>query len=258
MNTRGFHVYAALEGSLGLDAIREALPAGTPPDGVPGGGGSGGSEIQHGADLVIVGCSQAHDQALEVISAASAQRSDRPVVVLYHGSPTGSSSRPSRRGRTISSRCRSRPASWLRAREGARPSPRRGCVGRRGIDDHGARAEGRDRQDGDVLEPRGRSAIEDRTSVLVDLDLQFGDVGLALGLEPTKTIYDLAVSGGTLDGDKIDSFLAQHSPGARAPAPPRPDQPRRSVPHSCARSSRSSARGTTSSSSTRLRPSRPR
>ena len=53
-------------------------------------------------------------------------------------------------------------------------------------------------------------ALEGRSSVLVDLDLQFGDVGLALGLKPTKTIYDLATSGGTLDGDKIDSFLAQH------------------------------------------------
>ena len=30
MNTPGFHVYAALEGNLGLEAIREALPAGTP------------------------------------------------------------------------------------------------------------------------------------------------------------------------------------------------------------------------------------
>ena len=61
--------------------------------------------------------------------------------------------------------------------------------------------------------------------MLVDLDLQFGDIGLALGLEPTKTIYDLATSGGTLDGDKVDSFLAQHPSGARALlAPLRPDQ----------------------------------
>ena len=61
--------------------------------------------------------------------------------------------------------------------------------------------------------------------MLVDLDLQFGDVGLALGLEPTKTIYDLATSGGTLDGDKVESFLARHPSGARALlAPLRPDQ----------------------------------
>jgi len=81
MNTRGFHVYAALEGSLGLEAIREALPAGTPLRAVPlAEAGRAGSEIQQGADLVIVGCSQSHAQALDVISAATAQRADRPAL----------------------------------------------------------------------------------------------------------------------------------------------------------------------------------
>ena len=68
-------------------------------------------------------------------------------------------------------------------------------------------------------------ALEGKSAVLVDLDLQFGDVGLALGLEPTRTIYDLAVSGGSLDAEKIDGFLAEHPSGARALlAPLRPDQ----------------------------------
>ena len=68
-------------------------------------------------------------------------------------------------------------------------------------------------------------ALEGKSVVLVDLDLQFGDVGLALGLEPSRTIYDLAVSGGTLDADKIEGFLSQHPSGARALlAPLRPDQ----------------------------------
>jgi pilus assembly protein CpaE len=61
--------------------------------------------------------------------------------------------------------------------------------------------------------------------VVVDLDLQFGDVGLALGLQPERTIYDLAVAGGSLDGEKIDSFLARHESGVKALlAPVRPDQ----------------------------------
>ena len=30
MNARGFHVFAALEENLGLEAIQEALPNGTP------------------------------------------------------------------------------------------------------------------------------------------------------------------------------------------------------------------------------------
>ncbi|MDX6642194.1 MAG: pilus assembly protein CpaE [Solirubrobacteraceae bacterium] len=61
--------------------------------------------------------------------------------------------------------------------------------------------------------------------VIVDLDLQFGDVGLTLGLSPDKTLYDLARSGGSLDVEKLDSFLVEHPSGARALlAPVRPDQ----------------------------------
>jgi pilus assembly protein CpaE len=58
----------------------------------------------------------------------------------------------------------------------------------------------------------------------VDLDLQFGDVGLSLGLAPDKTIYDLAKVGGVMDGDKVDAYLATHSSGMKVlMAPTRPD-----------------------------------
>jgi pilus assembly protein CpaE len=61
--------------------------------------------------------------------------------------------------------------------------------------------------------------------IVLDLDLQFGDVGLALGLRPERTIYDLATSAGSLDGDKVDSFVSEHESGATALlAPIRPDQ----------------------------------
>src|SRR5919205_13143 len=60
---------------------------------------------------------------------------------------------------------------------------------------------------------------------LIDLDLQFGDVALSLGLRPEKTIYDLAKSGGSLDIEKLDSYLTTHSSGLRVLlAPTRPDQ----------------------------------
>ena len=226
MNSAGFHVYAALEASLGLDAIREALPVGTPLRAVSlAEAGRAGSEIQHGADLVIVGCSGAHEQALEVISAATAQRDDRPVVVLYHGSPNGFLERAFEAG---ADDLVSLPQS----------------SGQLGFAFEKALARSRGAQtssDGEmitVLGPKGGTgktvtssnlavalALEGKSSVIVDLDLQFGDIGLALGLEPTKTIYDLATSGGSLDGDKIDSFLARHPSGARALlAPLRPDQ----------------------------------
>ena len=61
--------------------------------------------------------------------------------------------------------------------------------------------------------------------VLVDLDLQFGDVALSLGLTPEHTSFDLAVSGGSLDLQKLDAFLLRHPTGLRVlAAPARPDQ----------------------------------
>lgn len=60
---------------------------------------------------------------------------------------------------------------------------------------------------------------------MVDLDLQFGDVGLALGLSPERTVFDLISSGGSLDAEKLEDFLAVHPSGVRALlAPTRPDQ----------------------------------
>jgi pilus assembly protein CpaE len=61
--------------------------------------------------------------------------------------------------------------------------------------------------------------------VVMDLDLQFGDVALAMGLTPMRTIYDLVRSGGSLDAGKLEDFLMEHPSGARALlAPVRPDQ----------------------------------
>jgi pilus assembly protein CpaE len=70
-------------------------------------------------------------------------------------------------------------------------------------------------------------ALADRgaQTIVVDIDLQFGDVGLALGLRPEKTIYDLITTGGSLDADKIEGFSMRHWSGASALlAPTRPDQ----------------------------------
>jgi pilus assembly protein CpaE len=64
-----------------------------------------------------------------------------------------------------------------------------------------------------------------RRVTLVDLDLQFGDVGLALGLTPDRTVYDLITSGGSLDAEKLETFLVTHESGAKVLlAPTRPDQ----------------------------------
>ena len=71
------------------------------------------------------------------------------------------------------------------------------------------------------------SALADagHATVVVDLDLQFGDCGLALGCEPDRTIFDLSTSGGTLDVDKLDAYLVTRPSGLRVlMAPIRPDQ----------------------------------
>ena len=227
MNSRGFNVYAALEGSLGLEAIREALPNGTPVRAVSLAEARHiGNEVLQGADLVIVGCSQAQDEALSVIATATAQRPDRPVVVLYQGSPNGFLERAFEAG-ADDLVALPQSAGQLGFTLEKAMARRRGVAA--------AVAEGAMIT---VLGPKGGTgktvtssnlavalALDGNSAVLVDLDLQFGDIGLALGLEPTRTIYDLAVSGGSLDAEKIDGFLARHPSGARAlMAPLRPDQ----------------------------------
>jgi pilus assembly protein CpaE len=60
---------------------------------------------------------------------------------------------------------------------------------------------------------------------LVDIDLQFGDVALTLGLAPEATFHDLALAGGVLDHEVLDHYLVKHSSGVKALlAPSRPDQ----------------------------------
>jgi pilus assembly protein CpaE len=61
-------------------------------------------------------------------------------------------------------------------------------------------------------------------TLLLDLDLQFGDAAIMLGLEPEKTIYDLVVAPGELDPEKLDGYTTRHSSGVDVlPAPLRPE-----------------------------------
>lgn len=48
---------------------------------------------------------------------------------------------------------------------------------------------------------------------LVDFDLQFGDIGVALQLEPTKSIGDAIAMQGNLDAEGVESLLIQYQPG---------------------------------------------
>ncbi len=65
---------------------------------------------------------------------------------------------------------------------------------------------------------------EGRRTLLLDLDLQFGDAAIMLGMEPEKTIYDLVVAPGELDSEKLAGYTTKHVCGLDIlPAPLRPE-----------------------------------
>ena len=63
-------------------------------------------------------------------------------------------------------------------------------------------------------------------TLLVDLDLQFGDSALTLAVTPRATIADLAASAGDIDADKLAAFVSidPRSGLAVLPAPRRPEE----------------------------------
>ncbi len=63
-----------------------------------------------------------------------------------------------------------------------------------------------------------------KRTLLLDLDLQFGDAAIMLGIEPEKTIHDLVVAPGELDSEKLAGYTTRHSSGLDVlPAPLRPE-----------------------------------
>lgn len=69
------------------------------------------------------------------------------------------------------------------------------------------------------LASRGRSVV------LVDLDLQFGDVGIMLGLEPTQTISGPAQANDRLDAEFLAGHLVAHGSGLKCLlAPVQPEE----------------------------------
>ena len=52
-------------------------------------------------------------------------------------------------------------------------------------------------------------------TVLLDLDLQFGDAGVLLDLTPQRTIYDAVQCFDRLDTDMLEGFLTEHKSGVK-------------------------------------------
>ncbi len=66
--------------------------------------------------------------------------------------------------------------------------------------------------------------FEGKRTLLIDLDLQFGDAAIMVGIEPDKTIYDLVVAPGELDNEKLAGYTTRHASGFEIlPAPLRPE-----------------------------------
>jgi pilus assembly protein CpaE len=180
------------------------------------------------SDLLIVACEGYSDRALYFIDAAVKDQADRPVVVMTTGSPNGFVRRVFESGADDILTLPEPTERIAFALEKA-VARRRGAAVASGIALAPMIC---------VLGPKGgtgKTLVSTNLSVslalaghkvaLVDLDLQFGDIGLSLGLRPDKTIHDLVRSGGSLDADKLGAYLVRHESGLNVlMAPTRPDQ----------------------------------
>jgi pilus assembly protein CpaE len=221
----------ALDGGIERETVEAALPEGSEiqvvafVDGLE----ESWTALQETAtDLLLIACSGYSERTLVFIDGAVKQRRERPVVVLCDGSPNGFVRRVFEAGADDIVSLPENPGNVLFTLQKAL-----------------ARKQGAALATGVALAPMvcvlgpkggtGKTLTACNLAVslasgghrvaLVDLDLQFGDVGLALGLVPHRTIYDLAKSGGSVDAEKIESFLVTHGSGLQVlMAPTRPDQ----------------------------------
>jgi pilus assembly protein CpaE len=220
----------ALDRGVEADQIRASLPTDGEIEfvGLVDGLDEGWQTLQEvSVDLLVIACAAASDRALFLIEGAIKQRPDRPVVVLAPPSANGFMRRVFEAGADDILTLPQTP-------EEIRFALNKAVVRKQGS---AAGAAGATGSLVCVLGPKGGTgktltscnlavslASAGNSVVLVDLDLQFGDVGLALGLSPEKTIYDLAKSGGSIDAEKIEAFLVPHPSGIRVlMAPVRPD-----------------------------------
>jgi pilus assembly protein CpaE len=234
----------ALDSGTDRDSVEAVLPVtpGLELVGVVDSTDQGWHELASGnVDAVLVTCSDSPDAALAFTEGVAANYPDRAVLLLCTGTVNGFAGRalaagaedvvelPTSNGEPPAPAERERIAGELAT------ALRKGVARRRRATSGPRTAQGRMVA---VIGPKGGAgktfvatnlavalAGAGERVVVVDLDLQFGDVGLTLGMPPAKTVYDLATSGGGLDAEKLDDYLVPHESGARVlQAPARPDQ----------------------------------
>jgi pilus assembly protein CpaE len=180
------------------------------------------------ADVLVIAAMGYSERALSLLDRAVKADAERPVLVLSQGSPNGFVRRVFEAGGEDILVMPQSPEQFQFAVQKAIARRRSGASAQSG--DQGRIIS--------VLGPKGGTgktltssnltvalAQAGQRTVIVDLDLQFGDVGLCMGLSPDRTMYDLALAGGTIDLDKLEAYLSPHPTGAYALlAPNRPDQ----------------------------------
>src|SRR5919197_1596942 len=223
--------FIAVDSSIDRSVVQEALPSAGEIEilGVINGPEESWNALQEAPiDLVAVACGGHSDRALYFIEGALKQRPERPIVVLSEGAQNGFVRRVFEAGADDVVTLPEAPERVAFAFQKA-VARRQGAAAASGIAVAPMVC---------VLGPKGGTgktltssnlavtlAMGGEKVALVDLDLQFGDVGLALGLNPEKTIYDLAKSGGSLDIEKLETYMTSHVSGVRVLlAPTRPDQ----------------------------------
>jgi pilus assembly protein CpaE len=237
-------VLVVLDSDADRDAVEAVIPAASGvellavADGFDAGWHHVGGD---NVDAVLVACGSSSAHALGFTEGVAADYPDVAVLLLHAGSPNGLSRRALAAG--------AEDLVALPVADGEPPSPaerervstelvaalEKGVARRRRATEGPREAQGRMVV---VVGPKGgagKTLVSTNLAValaeagervaLVDLDLQFGDTGLVLGLAPTHTIYDLVTSGGSLDAEKVRDYLTMHESGARVlQAPARPDQ----------------------------------
>jgi pilus assembly protein CpaE len=183
--------------------------------------------LEQPGDLVIVGCYRHDDGVTGMVDYAVKHRPDRPVVVMSEASPNGFLRQAFEAGADDVITLPQSP-------EQVAFTLQKVIARKKGLAVPGRASA----QLVAILGPKGGTgktlvatnlavalAQRDANVVLVDLDLQFGDIGLALGLSPERTMYDLMKAGPPFDHEKLDRHLIRHSSGVKVLiAPTRPDQ----------------------------------
>ena len=183
--------------------------------------------LEQPADVVVVGCYGHDDGVTEIVGHAVKHRPDRPVVVMSEASPNGFLRQAFEAGADDVITLPQSPEQVAFTIEKV-------IARKKGLAVPGKAAAPIIA----ILGPKGGTgktliatnlavalAQRDANVVLVDLDLQFGDIGLALGLSPERTMYDLMKAGPPFDHEKLDRHLIRHSSGVKVLiAPTRPDQ----------------------------------